>query len=51
MGTENIRYENSNGKEDFVKELERLLTCYQIASFDDRKVVWAVLNKYAAYIS
>ena len=51
MGTENIRYENSNGKEDFVKELERLLACYQIASFDDRKVVWAVLNKYAAYKS
>lgn len=25
MGTENIRCENSNGKEDFVKELERLL--------------------------
>lgn len=44
MGTENIRCENSNGKEDFVKELERLLACYQIASFDD-------LNKYAAYIS
>lgn len=51
MGTENIRCENSNGKEDFAKELERLLACYQIASFDDRKVVWAVLNKYAAYIS
>lgn len=51
MGTENIRCENSNEKEDFVKELERLLACYQIASFDDRKVVWAVLNKYTAYIS
>lgn len=51
MGTENIRCENSNEKKGFVKELERLLACYQIASFDDRKVVWAVLNKYAAYIS
>ncbi len=51
METENICCNNGNEKEDFVKELERLLACYQLASFDDRKVVWAVLNKYAAYIS
>lgn len=36
--------------ETFVFELQRLLMCYQIASRDDRNVVWAALNKYAAQI-
>ena len=36
---------NINRREETVAELQRLLACYQIASFDDRKVVWAVLNK------
>ena len=34
-----------------VLELQRLLACYQIASPEDRKVVWAVLNKYAPHIA
>ncbi len=34
----------------FVMELQRLLMCYQIASPDDRNVVWAALNKYASEI-
>lgn len=51
MGTEDICSIHCNDKNDFVKELERLIACYQIASFDDRKVIWAVLNKYAAYIN
>lgn len=34
----------------FVLELQRLLMCYQVASPDDRNVVWAVLNKYASKI-
>lgn len=50
MGTDDICCIDRNSKEDFVKELERLIACYQIASFDDQKVVWAVLNKYAAQI-
>ena len=33
-----------------VLELERLLSCYQIATPDDKRIVWAVLNKYAPYI-
>lgn len=33
-----------------VQELERLLACYQIASSDDKAVIWAVLNKYAPQI-
>ena len=37
-------------REEAVKELHRLLACYQLATFDDRKVVWAVLNKYASQI-
>ena len=37
--------------DDAVLELQRLLTCYQIASTDDKKVVWAALNKYAKHIS
>lgn len=31
-------------------ELERLIACYQLASRDDRNVVWAALNKYAPKI-
>lgn len=34
----------------FVLELQRLLMCYQVASSDDRNVVWAALNKYASKI-
>lgn len=37
----------NRGKEEFKLELQRLLACYQLASYDDRRVVWAVLNKYA----
>ena len=37
-------------REEAVQELHRLLACYQLATFDDRKVVWAVLNKYASQI-
>ena len=36
--------------EELVLELQRLLSCYQMATADDKKVVWAVLNKYAPYI-
>ncbi len=37
-------------KEAYIKELQRLLACYQLASSDDVKAVWAILNKYAPYI-
>ncbi len=37
-------------RDEQVKELQRLLACYQIASSDDKAVVWAVLNKYAPLI-
>lgn len=37
-------------KEEFKLELERLLASYQLASYDDRRVVWAVLNKYVTQI-
>lgn len=37
-------------REEIVLELQRLLSCYQIATTDDKKVVWAVLNKYAPFI-
>lgn len=33
-----------------VMELQRLLMCYQLASRDDKNVVWAALNKYASQI-
>ena len=32
-------------------ELKRLITCYTYASGDDRKVIWAVLNKYVPMLS
>ncbi len=38
-------------REEFVKELQRLLACYQIASRDDKTVVWTVLNKYLPFIN
>lgn len=31
-------------------ELQRLIACYQLASSDDKNVVWAALNKYASQI-
>ncbi|GFI44825.1 hypothetical protein IMSAGC019_00128 [Lachnospiraceae bacterium] len=31
-------------------ELQRLIACYQVASPDDKNVVWAALNKYASQI-
>ena len=31
-------------------EVERLIACYQIASRDDKNVVWAALNKYSPKI-
>lgn len=37
--------------EEAVQELQRLLACYQIASMDDKRVVWAILNKYMKHIS
>lgn len=32
--------------EAIVKELEALLSCYQKATQEDRRIVWAVLGKY-----
>ena len=34
----------------FDAEIDRLIICYQHASLDDKRVVWAVLNKYAPYV-
>ena len=34
----------------FVLELQRLLACYQLASKEDRQIVWAALNKYVPHI-
>lgn len=42
----------SDGERDaLVLELQRLLACYQLASPDDRNVVWAALNKYAPLVN
>lgn len=51
MANNNYEIVRENGrKEEFKLELERLLSCYQLASYDDRCVVWAILNKYAVQI-
>ena len=34
-----------------IEELQRLIKCYQIASRDDKNVVWAALNKYLPFFS
>lgn len=31
-------------------ELNRLLACYQLATSDERREIWGVLNKYVAHI-
>ena len=42
---------NDSERDAYVQELQRLLACYQLASSDDKNVVWAVLNKYAPHIN
>lgn len=39
---------NISGKE---MELERLKTCYLYASSADRRVIWAVLDKYVPMLT
>ncbi|MDO4649755.1 MAG: hypothetical protein Q4B26_14015 [Eubacteriales bacterium] len=34
----------------FVLELHRLLACYQLATNEERQIVWATLNKYVPKI-
>lgn len=48
MDLEEKRERESKDKE---LELERLKTCYLYASADDRRVVWAVLNKYVPMLT
>lgn len=45
------RTEVNEEREEYIEELQRLLACYQIASRDDKNVVWAVMNKYLPHIS
>ena len=42
---------NSKREEAGEIELERLKVCYTYASGDDKKVIWAVLNKYVPLLS
>ena len=36
-----------NSKQDpFVLELQQLLACYQLATKQDREIVWSALKKY-----
>lgn len=36
-----------DSKQDpFVLELQQLLACYQLATKQDREIVWSALNKY-----
>lgn len=45
-------YTKNDGAEQeaYLLELQRLVCCYQIASRDDRNVVWAALNKYMPHM-
>ena len=38
-------------QDELALEYRRLLSCYQIASRDDKNVVWAALNKYLPNIT
>lgn len=33
-------------QDSLVLELQQLLACYQLASKQDREIVWSALNKY-----
>lgn len=49
MNSENSNEEKE--RQEQVNELQRLLACYQVASRDDKNVVWAALNKYMPYVN
>ena len=53
IGMTDISIEFEATDEDFESELElkRFSECYRIASYDDKKVIWAVLNKYVPFIN
>lgn len=38
-------------QDELALEYRRLLACYQIASRDDKNVVWAAMNKYLPHIT
>lgn len=40
-----------NPRPDMELELQRLRSCYLYASAADKRVVWAVLNKYAPLLT
>lgn len=46
MSEKNTVDAEDQARREMVDELERLITCYQVASRDDKNVVWAALNKY-----
>ncbi|MCC8157500.1 MAG: hypothetical protein LIO54_09530 [Oscillospiraceae bacterium] len=50
MNNENERKEDAE-RQAMLQELEHLIACYQIASRDDKNVVWAALNKYMPSLS
>lgn len=37
-------------KDAFVLELQRLLACYQLATPEEKRIVWSALNKYVHFI-
>ena len=48
--SEEIEVTIAEEREALANEYQRLLSCYQIASRDDKNVVWAALNKYLPQI-
>ena len=45
-----LQQQYNQDKENYVRELQKLLACYQLASLEDRKVVWAALDKYSHHV-
>lgn len=43
--------EPRNKEADMELELKRLTSCYLYASSSDKKVIWAVLNKYVPFLA
>ena len=51
MNKDNTNTQEDKERQEQIEELQRLLAAYQVASRDDKNVVWAALNKYMPYVN
>lgn len=51
QNTVRLQKHHDQDKENYVRELQKLLACYQLATPEDKKVVWAALDKYIHHVN